>query len=88
MSYYEWIIENIKLSESQHNCPSTLCINPKKEKELKGKSFEQVKEEASKYGLYLNYNNNYNIAYDTHTYVFSLQPLNEMGFPIKKWNEQ
>ncbi len=84
MNFYEWIIENIKAGELEHNCPASVSINPKKEKELKGKTFEQVKQEASKYGLYLTWNNEFDIVYDTHTYVFSMEPLNEHGFPIKK----
>lgn len=88
MNFYEWIIANIKADEEKYNCPSFFCVNHKKEKEIKGKTFEQVKEEASKYGLYLTWNDTYNIAYDTHKYIFSLAPLDEHGFPIRKWNEK
>ena len=83
MNFYEWIVENIKKSKEEYNCPNAFCVNPKKEKELKGKTFEQVKKEASKYGLYLTWNDNYNIAYDTHTYIFSLAPLDEHGLPTE-----
>ena len=84
MNFYEWVVQSIKADELKWNCPSRLCINPKKERELKGKTFEQVKEEASKYGLYLTWNDNYEICYDTHPYIFSLAPLDKYGFPIKK----
>ena len=88
MNFYEWIIENIKFDEKKYNCPSSFYINPKKEKELKSKTFEQVKEEASKYGLYLTWNDDYNIVYDTHKYIFTLAPVDEHGFPIRKWDEK
>jgi len=88
MNFYEWIVENIKFDENKYNCPATMNFNPKKEKELKGKTFEQVKKEASKYGLYLTWNNKFDISYDTHKYVFSLAPLDEHGTPIHKWNEK
>ena len=84
MNFYEWIIENIKADEKKYNCPGFICFNPKKEKELKGKTFEQVKEEASQYGLYLTWNDNYHICSDTHTYIFSLSPLDEHGLPTNQ----
>ena len=88
MNFYEWIAENIKHNEKKYNCPSSICVNPKKEKELKGKTFEQVKEEASKCGLYLTWNDEYDISYDTHKYIFTLAPVDEHGFPIRKWDEK
>lgn len=84
MNFYEWIVEVIKSDEKKYDCPASICFNPKKEKELKGKTFEQVKKEASKYGLYLTWNDDYNIAYDTHKYIFSLSPLDEHGHATKK----
>lgn len=84
MNFYEWIIENIKADELKGNCPAFMCFNPKKEKELKDKTFEQVKQEASKYGLYLTWNDNYHICCETHTYIFSMEPLDKLGLPIKK----
>lgn len=87
MNFYEWIVETIKADEEKWNCPCYICCSDKKEQDLKGKTFEQVKEEASKYGLYLTYNDNYNIAYDTHKYIFTLAPT-DRGLPIKKWNEK
>lgn len=53
MNFYQEILMTIKSEQKKHNCPFTVGCNPKKEKALKGKTFEQVQKEASEYGLYL-----------------------------------
>ena len=83
MNFYEWIVASIKADDLKYNCPGTICFDPKKEKELKGKTFEQVQKECAKYGLYLTWNNNYHICCETHTYIFSLAPLDDKGLPIR-----
>lgn len=83
MSFYQEILKIIERESKKDNCPYTVFCNPKKEKALKGKTFEQVQKEAAKYGLYLTWNDNFNITYDTHTYVFSTSPLDKYGFPVE-----
>ena len=87
MNFYEWIIENIKLGEKKHNCPSTCELDSKKEKFFKNKTLEQIQKEASKYGLYVRYEDS-NYFHDNPPYVFTLAPVDEHGFPIRKWDEK
>ena len=76
MNFYEWIVENIKLSEKEHNCPSTVEFDSKKEKFFKGKTLEQIQKEASKYGLYVKYEDKH-YWHDNPSYIFTLEPYEE-----------
>lgn len=82
MNFYKYICNWIDNQTKEYNCPCSICVNPKTEKPLKGKTFEQVTEEAAKYGLYLTFNNGYTVASDTHIWIFSKYPLDNRGVAI------
>ena len=82
MNFYQEISMTIDMEVKEHRCPCSVCVDPKKEKPLRGKTFEQVKEEAAKYGLYLTFNDGYTIASDTHIWIFSKYPLDDRGVEI------
>ncbi len=78
MNIYEYIVEKIKLGEKEDKCPCTVTFDSKKEKWFKNKTFEQIQKEASKYGLYVKYDDVRHCFHDNPTYIFSLEPYDDI----------
>ena len=75
MNFYEEVIKIIK--DERYNCSCSVEFDSKKEKFLKNKTYEQIKEEASKYGLYVKYENSHYLT-DNPPYIFTLEPFDEI----------